>query len=235
MADASYRLAHGTEVPVSIPEWRAPLVIRAGTSDADVFRQVVVQRDLEIPLSFRPRRIVDAGANIGISARVFAERWPEARIVAIELEAANVALLARNSASYPQVTVRHGGLWHGRGWVGVRNPGADAWMFAAIEQAADIPGAIPSFGVDDLLDDAGWDTVDLLKMDIEGGEIAVLNASARWIQRCRCIAVELHDRYAPGCREALERALDPGLWQVSRHGEYVVAERRVWIDSPTGR
>ena len=84
MADAGYRMVPGTEVTISIPEWHAPLLIRAQTSDPEVFRQVVVRRELELEFDVVPQRIIDAGANIGISVRVFAERWPEASIIAID-------------------------------------------------------------------------------------------------------------------------------------------------------
>lgn len=231
IANADYRLVPGTEVKVFVPEWQAPLVIRAGTSDADVIRQVVVQRELEIKFDEAPRRIVDAGANIGVSVRVFAAMWPQADILAIELDAGNADLLRRNSAPYKRVVTRHGGLWGRKGWVSVQNPAADKWSFAAIEQLVPDATAVPSFTVEDLLNEAAWDTVDLLKMDIEGGEIEVFGTADRWIHRCRRIVVELHDRYVPGCREAMERALNPADWHLSKHREYVVAERRKWPHS----
>ena len=235
MADAGYRQPPGTEVAVSIPEWRAPLVVRARGSDPEAFRQVVVNRELEFPVTPAPRTILDAGANIGISVRVFAERWPDARIVAIELEAENAALLRRNCAAYSKVAVREGGLWSGKGWLRLVDSAADAWAFSAAEQPYGGEGAIPSYGVADLLDDAGWDTVDLLKLDIEGAEIPVLRSADRWLHRCRRIVVELHDRFAPGCTEALHAALSGGEWTTRPHGEYMVAERKRWPVEAVGR
>jgi FkbM family methyltransferase len=235
MADAGYRQPPGTEVSVSTPEWRVPLVIRAQTSDPDIFRQVVVNRELEFAVTPAPRRILDAGANIGISVRVFAERWPEARIVAIELEAENAALLLRNCGPYPNVTVRRGGLWSGNGWLRLLDSTVGAAGFSAVEQPSQAAGAIPSFGVADLLDDAGWDTVDLLKLDIEGGEIPVFRSADRWLHRCRRIAVELHDRFAPGCNEAMHAALSSAEWTIRPYGEYMLAERKRWPVEVPGR
>jgi FkbM family methyltransferase len=228
MADAGYRRPPGAEVWLSIPEWRAPLVLRAQGSDPDVFRQVVVQRELEFPIAQAPRTILDAGANIGISVRVFAERWPDASIVAIELEAENAALLRRNCAAYEKVTVLQGGLWSGKGWLHLADSAAGASTFSAVEQVSGGDGAIPSFGVADLLDDAGWETVDLLKLDIEGGEIAVFRAADRWLHRCRRIVVELHDRFAPGCTDAVHAVLSKAEWTMTEHGEYLLAERKSW-------
>ena len=48
-----------------------------------------------------------------------------------------------------------------------------------------------------MLDRAGLDEVDLLKLDIEGGEAAVLGAWPSWSRRVRCLVAELHQVDAP--------------------------------------
>jgi len=45
--------------------------------------------------------VIDAGANIGLSALTFAHRWPAARIVCLEVDDANLELLCRNTAMQP--------------------------------------------------------------------------------------------------------------------------------------
>ena len=57
------------------------------------------------------------------------------------------------------------------------------------------------------------DRIDLLKMDIEGGEREVFADSGEWIDSIDQIAIELHDDIHPGCRAAVERATA----QFSRH------------------
>ena len=56
---------------------------------------------------------------------------------------------------------------------------------------------VQTFSVNSLLDRAGLDEVDLLKLDIEGGEKQVLEAWPTWRDRVRCIVVELHDFWDP--------------------------------------
>ncbi len=225
VADLGYRLSVDSETVLRVPGWRCPLRMRAGTSDVRVFEQVVVQRELEFECEPPPKTIIDAGANIGISARVFAERWPEAEILALELEARNADLLERNVIGYPKIQVVRGALWRDDEGVVLRDPEAEENSFAAIG-ADGAASRIPSFTVGSLLDRQGWQTVDLLKMDIEGGEIAVFEEASDWIGRCRRIVVELHDRFQPGCTAAFERVLATnGIWRVWPHGEYMVAER----------
>ena len=53
----------------------------------------------------------------------------------------------------------------------------------------------------------GWTEIDLLKIDIEGGEKAVLGGQPAWLKRVRCIVGEghLNAGYSPdACRADLE-------------------------------
>jgi len=87
-------------------------------------------------------------------------------------------------------------------------------------------GDIEAIGVEELLDESGIQTLDLLKMDIEGGERDVFTlAPERWLHRVRMIMVELHDRYRPGCSAALERVIRAGHYRVTRSGEYHLLSR----------
>ena len=47
--------------------------------------------------------------------------------------------------------------------------------------------------------------IDLLKVDIEGAEKEVFG-TCDWIGSVRCLVIELHDRFKPGCREAVSSA-----------------------------
>ena len=58
-----------------------------------------------------PRVVVDAGANIGLSTVFFANKFPQAKIVAIEPEPSNFAMLRDNVAPYPNVTPVQAALW----------------------------------------------------------------------------------------------------------------------------
>ena len=89
---------------VQIPGLRNPVALRTKTSDVEVFHQIFVDGELEFDLHMSPSRIIDAGANVGLAAVYFSSRFPEAKILALEIESANFELLRRNTAFYANIT-----------------------------------------------------------------------------------------------------------------------------------
>jgi FkbM family methyltransferase len=128
------------------------------------------------PLTRRRHESLTLAPTSELPLASFFERWPDASVLAIELEERNFELLVRNSSMYERAIVKLGALWGRKGWLNLADPNVPALEFSAIEPAGDSVGTIPSFGIEDLLDEVGWDTVDLVKLDIEGGEIPVFNA-----------------------------------------------------------
>jgi FkbM family methyltransferase len=221
---AAWHARPGTLVPIPLP-WRGGVVqVRAQTSDVGVLRQLVARGELDVPLAFTPRRVLDGGANIGLASRVFRERWPAAEIVAVELDADNVGL-ARANLRDSDVPVMHLGLWHSVQALRVENPDDEHWARRA-EAASPSTGTVRGLPLEMVLDELGWDEVDLVKLDIEGAEVEVLATAAAWLPRIRCLVIETHDRFRPGCTAALRAAIGAG-WTEGQHGEYHILTRSV--------
>ena len=68
------------------------------------------------------------------------------------------------------------------------------------------------------------DSIDLLKMDIEGAEKDVLEKSSGWIDRVDVLCAELHDRICMGCDRAFYLATKD-FRTFERHGEKITAYR----------
>lgn len=237
--------ARGTLVRADVPELPHPVYLRAQSTDRDVLKQVFVKRHLDFPVTHEPRFIVDAGANIGLASVLLARRFPDARIIALEIEAGNYALLRRNVAPYPNITPRLCGLWSHQTRLAIANPDAQDWGFRAEESrdtapalrsaAADdavavmVSGAtdtVPSVSVTDLLAEAPFGQIDLLKIDIEGAERDVFGHGAdAWLDKVRTLAVELHEWFAPGSNAAVEGAVAGHGFRRDEWGEYTVFTR----------
>ena len=68
------------------------------------------------------------------------------------------------------------------------------------------------------------DTIDIFKMDIEGGEKDVLEDATEWMGKVDVFTAELHDRICMGCDRAFYLATKDFV-RFEKHGEKVTAYR----------
>jgi FkbM family methyltransferase len=195
------------------------ILLRPGTTDQDVYEQVIIGKEYDIDLG-SPSFIVDAGAHIGLTSIVFASKYSNATVVAIEPEPSNFALLLRNTRNYPNIKPVQAGLWCERGHVRIQDHNVNTWSFRVC--ADDSRSGIPSIGIQDILSDFKVKQIDVLKIDIEGSEVAVLTHAEPWIDAVKTIVIELHDRFQPGCSNALRDSLIGHAYDESMSGENVV-------------
>jgi len=177
----------------------AAITIRGATSDADILCNVIVCREYNLSGLTGVRHIIDAGANIGMASIYFAKHFPEAKIIAIEPESSNYVLLQKNTSHLTNVTVMHAALWAERVPLQLVNSDSEKWGFqyrTAEAGKADILG-IP---IEDLIGDG----IDLLKIDIEGGEKEVFDDRCEWLKQVRFLYIEVH----PGCWQSVFRGLE---------------------------
>jgi len=219
-----------------------PVYIRVPSSDHATYHQIFEQREYDFSVRRNPRVIVDAGANVGLAAVLFANRYPDARIFAIEPDTSNFQLLKRNVAPYPQITPLHAALWDKDEAVNVIDEGYGEWGFMterAHEKATSgrertRRGLVRGLSVDTLLREHHIDHIDLFKIDIEGAEREVMSNSAAWMDRIGAMVVELHDGMKPGCNRSFYRATN-NFDLEWRQGENVVVARTNSCLQPPGQ
>ena len=199
--------SRGRLMDVPIPGSPRSVLVRLGTSDINVFVHVFRWGEYGYEFAESPRVIVDAGAYTGLSTAYFAIRYPAARIIAIEPDEANFELLLRNTAGFANVQAVRAALWVENGSVALADPGYGPWALRLAGPAGD-GTTVPAITMDDVLRDYQLDTIDLLKVDIEGSEKELFAAADSWIGRVDAICLELHDRFKPGCSRAFYRAVE---------------------------
>lgn len=209
---------------VRAPGMPSPVMLRGLSSDAATFVQIFLRGDLDFEVPGDPRTIIDAGANIGLASIYLTQRYPKARIIAVEFEEANFKQLLRNTASYPNIECVHAGLWPTDGRVAVANPEAQKWAHFPSEVAGDAPAehSVRAISMPTLLAERGVAHVDLLKIDIEGSEYELFDAVPDWLRRVSTIAIELHDHLRPGAGERFLASLHERRPLVRCKGEYLV-------------
>lgn len=158
------------------------------------FREIFVERTLDFPWSGAGPRILDLGANIGLSVIAFKRSHPGARITALEPDPNLFQILKQNV--------------HGNGFADVTLVGAAAWSEAtrlpfapdgadggrALDRSVESTETLRVLDVEaiSLPEMLRRETYDYIKMDIEGAERAVLPACAGLFHGISHLFVEYH-------------------------------------------
>jgi FkbM family methyltransferase len=148
---------------------------------------IFVERSLAFDAAVPNPRILDCGANVGLSALFYKRQYPQARITAYEADPAIAAQLTRNLRvnGAADVDVVASAVWIEEGVVTFAAQGADAGTLARFaHQMEQTSIQVPSCRLADVV---AQETIDLLKLDIEGAELDVLRDIAPHLRNVRAI------------------------------------------------
>ncbi|MDR2170570.1 MAG: FkbM family methyltransferase [Planctomycetaceae bacterium] len=187
--------------------FRYPYYVRPNTSDVYVNADVTQNKMGSVQFD-SVETIIDAGANIGIRTLWFANRFPNAKIVAIEPETSNYNVLKINTAMYPNICCIQCGLWKSdvKLKIAPLDDNKNKYAFQVTE-AIDDDFDVVGITIDAVKEQFNMQRVDILKCDIEGSEIEVFENSASWVNSVNYFIVELHDRIRKGCKRAFFNAI----------------------------
>jgi FkbM family methyltransferase len=205
-----------------------PLRCRPGTSDLDVFVQIFIQREYRcLDDVAEARFIVDCGANVGYSSAYLLTRYPTARLVAVEPDRGNFAMLEANLAPYgARARAIQTGVWsHSTGLVPDEAPFRDGREWSRTFREVR-PGETPAMAATDIatiLASSGEPRISILKIDVEGAERVVFaENTAAWLPKVDNLVIELHDAEA---ESIFDCAIAPEGFEVSTCGELRVCKR----------
>lgn len=155
-------------------------------------------------------KILDVGANIGITTLWLSSRYPQASFLCVEPAAHSFALLSENLAAngVPAKTVR-AAVTAKRKRVTVVEGRAPGMTYVAPvgNDRPESSAVVNGMTICDLLDTFSMPHVDLLKMDVEGGEVELLETAAEWSDRVGAIVLEVHEPYShAAAQNALAKA-----------------------------
>ncbi|HRH67177.1 MAG TPA: FkbM family methyltransferase [Bacteroidia bacterium] len=152
--------------------------------------------------------ILDCGANVGVSVIRFKQLYPQAKIIAFEADPKICSYLIRNlkANGISDVDVVNKAVWKDSSGISFGSEGADGGSVFHTENARQIP----SIRLKDVL--AGYDQIDLLKMDIEGAETEVIMDCQDVLHKIKYLFVEYHSI------RGNNQQLDQLLWTLSKAG-----------------
>lgn len=143
--------------------------------------------------------IIDAGAHVGAATHYFKHHYPDARVLAFEANPVTFSLLRENIARnrLRDVHATQAALAPESGQIAFyttpRDDEPGAWGDSAIrhlwhEEETTAVVHVPAVTLSSLL----TEPVDLLKLDIEGSETAVLEEAAGSLRQVREVILEFH-------------------------------------------
>lgn len=201
----------GASWPVRLRGVTGPAYLRLGTSDGAVLEEVFLRNVYGAVTRFdfgRVERIVDLGANVGLSVKLWLEKFPDARVIAVEPDPENLEACRRNIVAADvadRVSLVNACVAATPGVVYLR-PSRDACAYQMTRDPGLVgPMAVAAMTIPQIVaiwEDPGLtgacaDTpIDLMKVDIEGAEQELFGDCASWIGRVQALMIELHPPYS---------------------------------------
>lgn len=170
--------------------------------------------------------ILDIGANVGYTLIDFRHRYPDARLIGVEMDAHNHALALRNTAGLGDIQILQAAVWCEDGEVSYdAGTAADAYAVGSASGSTQV--RVPALTMGTLMDRCGVTHADYVKLDIEGAEKDLFESGdLHWLERVSQISVELHGSLDAGTLAALLREHGLHTLKDAQHWNTVVAWRR---------
>jgi len=215
-------------VSLRLPGVAEPVYLRPFTSDWTALRQVIEERDCDVPLNEEPRFIIDGGANIGLASVLLANTYPKAKILAVEPHSDNGLMLRLNCRGYDNVELIPTAIWSSNTFLEIANPDSEIHGGFQVREtgSAQTPGSFQAVTITSLLERGGAVDIDLLKLDIEGAEAEIFSRGYQhWIGRVKTMVIELHGDAAE--KIVCDAFAATGPFRRSLRGEKSVFQREI--------
>jgi FkbM family methyltransferase len=185
--------------------------LRKGSTDFLVFEQVILNKEYSEIVNYIDaigktssiKTIIDAGANAGYTSRFLSKSFFGSKILAIEPDKGNLDVLRKNVLldETTKVEILEGGFWFEDSYLKIDHSFRDGreWSLTLFTAEKNEVDAIPCYGLKSAISKLGVTEIDLLKIDIEGGEQPIFENWAKNsndLLLVKNIAIEIHDEVA---------------------------------------
>lgn len=210
---------------IFLSKYKYPILLRNNTTDVCVFYQVFLAKSYDINYGFEPKVIIDCGANIGLSVIYFKNRFPDAKIIAIEPEKSNFELLKKNTEKYNNIFCIKSGVWNRSTDLVIKEGNNGNWDFVTEEVNVKSINrdTIPAVSINEIINTYDIDQIDILKIDIEGSEKELFEMNfENWLKITKVLIIELHDGLKPGASKSFFKAVSQYDFHMSRKNENLI-------------
>ncbi len=204
-------------------EKKMKFFLRNNGTDPGIFGQVFIDRQYEYPVNFEPKTIIDAGANTGLSAMYFAHRFPQARVVALEPDKSNFDVAVQNTKAFERIKMLNKGIWDKNTFLEIIDSTVTNDAFMVKESQVPTASSIEATDINSIMEQEGWSSIDILKIDIEGSEKELFAANyEKWLPMTKMIFVEIHDDMKHGCSTSVFKAISKYNFQFAMKHENLI-------------
>lgn len=180
------------------------------------------------------RRIIDAGAGIGFSSLYFNQKFPEAEVICLEPIGEIYAQLLKNLSINPnerliplQIAI----------WNNDKDLEIIKGKYLDLEQPFTLretlqPTGVKGLTIETLLKQRNWDTLDLLKLDIEGSEMPIFddNTSANLLlEKIRFVVMNIYDEF--GIRHRIYKVFEENGFRLTEKGRLLIGVNTRLLDT----
>jgi len=213
----------GEEINFRVKYLDHPIFLRADTSDIATFYQCIYHKEYDIDFNGEPKVIVDLGANIGLTSVFFKSKYKDAKIIAVEPESSNFMMLQKNLKNYTDTNTYKAGVWNKNANLVIEDKGLGHYGFVVRETESKTENSFEAISLQQIIEENEIDTIDILKIDIEGSEKKLMDESAHlWLPKVNVLIIELHDRMESGCSQQLFKTLQKYNFTMLIKGENLV-------------
>ncbi len=190
-------------------------------SDYTIFEQIFIEQQYHLPLEINATTIFDLGANVGYASIYFANKFPNAKIFALEPETNNHAVAQKNTANYSNITLAKGAVWNKSEDINLVDNGFGEAGYMVEKGSGN--NVVRGYTIDEIMKLMNITTIDILKIDIEGAEKEIFETNfENWITNTKVIIVETHDRYKKGASKAVFNTVGKYDFSLELSGENLV-------------
>ena len=203
--------------------------IKKDSSDSRVFEQIILNEEYKTVVdeirkrNIKVETILDLGANIGLSSIYLSAYLSPSKIIALEPSKSTFNRLEGNVEHIVNIICIQKGIWSKNSFLKPDLSFRDGqdWSFRLVEDTQKGNEGIEVTTINQLCIDKNISMLDLVKMDIEGGEAEIFkNGKLDWLDRTKVIALEIHDEFE--CRELIEGILNDKKFELMHSGELTI-------------
>lgn len=167
------------------------------------YREIFVEQSYRFNSSSKSPRILDLGANIGLSVIYFKSIFPDAVITAYEADPIIFEYLEKNVKTFllSDVELVQGAAWHEEGTLDFYSEGADGGRICPLSKGGTVK--VPAYDIKRILENGSFD---VLKIDIESAEDTVMPACRGLLGNVSQVLIEYHS--SPDRSQQLHGILD---------------------------